>query len=53
MCVSMCVCVGPEVDINNHFLVVKEMAQLLITLVGLPRDPGSISSTHMLAHNCL
>ena len=29
-----------------------EMAQWLRALAGLPKDPGSILSTHMAAYNC-
>ncbi|CAO2645611.1 hypothetical protein LEMLEM_LOCUS27546 [Lemmus lemmus] len=29
------------------------MAQWLRALTALPKDPGSIPSTHMAAHNCL
>jgi hypothetical protein len=30
-----------------------KMAQWLRTLAVLPKDPGSISSRHMAAHNCV
>ena len=30
-----------------------EMAQWLRALTALPKDPGSIPSTHMTTHNCL
>jgi hypothetical protein len=30
-----------------------EMAQLVRALAALPEDPGSISSTHIAAPNCL
>jgi hypothetical protein len=30
-----------------------EMSQWLRVLAALPEDPGSIPSTHMIAHNCV
>ena len=39
------------VDISK--CVAGEMAQWLRALVVLVKDPGSIPSTHVAAHNCL
>ena len=44
---KMCVCV------KRVLLRAGEMVQWLRTLAALPEDPGSILSTHIVAHNCL
>ena len=36
-----------------NYLGAGEMAQRLRALAVLPKDPGSIPSTHMAAHSCL
>jgi hypothetical protein len=49
--VHLCVCAYTWLKIK--IAGAGEMAQWLRALSILPKDPGSIPSTHMAAHNCL
>jgi hypothetical protein len=52
VCVFVC-CWFVVFFLNNMYKGAGEMDQWLRTLAALPRDLGSIPSTHGAAHSCL
>jgi hypothetical protein len=48
-----CRALASQAGTKHHKTGAGEMAQRLKALAALPEDPGSIPSTHMVAHNCL